>query len=93
LKKILCIDYFFPPLMTGWWIGLGVIKFLPEFGWQPIVISAADRSLASPFQQLIQQHLAPDESFDATIFQQWHLLGIAQVGVGLGNLTEPSTFG
>ena len=28
--------------MTGWWIGLGVIKFLPEFGWQPIVISAAE---------------------------------------------------
>jgi len=42
LKKILCIDYCFPPLMGGWWIGLGVIKFLPEFDWQPIVISAAE---------------------------------------------------
>ncbi len=42
MKKVLCIDYFFPPLIGGWWIGLGRIKFLPEFGWQPIVVTAAE---------------------------------------------------
>lgn len=42
MKKALCLDYFFPPLIGGWWIGLGVIKFLPEFGWQPTVVSAAE---------------------------------------------------
>ncbi len=42
MRKILCLDYHFPPLIGGWWIGLGVIKFLPEFGWQPTVVSAAE---------------------------------------------------
>jgi hypothetical protein len=42
VKKVLCIDYFFPPFIGSWWIGLGRIKFLPDFGWQPIVVSAAE---------------------------------------------------
>lgn len=42
MKRVLCIDYFFPPLMGGWWIGTGVIKFLPDLGWQPVVLSAAE---------------------------------------------------
>ncbi|MDD5038720.1 MAG: glycosyltransferase [Dehalococcoidales bacterium] len=42
MKKVLCIDYFFPPLMGGWWIGTGVIKFLPKLGWQPTVLAAAE---------------------------------------------------
>jgi len=41
MKKVLFIYYFFPPLM-GDWRGVGFARFLPEFGWQPIVISAAD---------------------------------------------------
>ena len=31
----------------------------------------------------VGQHLAADEGFDAAVFQQRHLLGVAQVGVGL----------
>jgi len=41
MKKVLFIYYHFPPLL-GDWRGLGFVKFLPEFGWQPIVISAAE---------------------------------------------------
>ena len=36
MKKVLCIDYFFPPLMTGGFIGTGVIKYLPDLGWLPV---------------------------------------------------------
>ena len=39
MKKILFIDYFFPPLAADW-RGTAFVKLLPEFGWQPIVISA-----------------------------------------------------
>ncbi len=42
MKKVLCIDYFFPPLMGGWFGGHRLIRFLPELGWQPVVLSAAE---------------------------------------------------
>ncbi len=48
MKKALCIYYFFPPLISGWWIGLGRIKHLPEFGWQPIVVSADPERITYP---------------------------------------------
>ena len=41
MKKVLFICYHFPPIIRGW-RGLGIVKFLHEFGWQPIVISAAE---------------------------------------------------
>ena len=41
MKKVLFIYYHFPPIM-GDWRGLGFVRLLPEFGWQPIVISAAE---------------------------------------------------
>ena len=40
MKNVLFIDYFFPPLL-GDWRGIGFAEHLPEFGWRPIVISAA----------------------------------------------------
>ncbi len=41
MKKVLFIDYFFPPLLAVW-RDVALTKFLPELGWQPIVISAAE---------------------------------------------------
>jgi glycosyltransferase involved in cell wall biosynthesis len=41
MNKVLFIYYHFSPLL-GDWRGLGFVKFLSEFGWQPIVISAAE---------------------------------------------------
>ena len=43
MKKVLFITYFFPPL-GGAGVGrtLKFAKYLPEFGWQPIIISAAE---------------------------------------------------
>ncbi|HMT12896.1 MAG TPA: glycosyl transferase, partial [Ignavibacteria bacterium] len=43
MKKVLIISYYFPP--SG---GPGVqrvlkfVKYLPEFGWQPIVLTVKD---------------------------------------------------
>jgi len=39
LKNVLYLDYFFPPLEADW-RGIAFAKYLPEFGWKPIVISA-----------------------------------------------------
>lgn len=39
MKKVLFIDYFFPPLAADW-RGVAFAKLLPTFGWQPIVMSA-----------------------------------------------------
>lgn len=39
MKKVLFIDYFFPPLAADW-RGVAFAKLLPEFGWRPIVVSA-----------------------------------------------------
>lgn len=41
MKKVLFIDYFFPPMAADW-RGVAFAKFLPQFGWQPVVVSAAD---------------------------------------------------
>jgi len=41
MKKVMLIDYFFPPLAADW-RGIAFVKYLPGLGWEPIVISAAD---------------------------------------------------
>jgi len=79
LKKVLCIYYFFPPLVAGWWVGLGRIKFMPEFGWQPIVVSAAesvsyakDYSLLKTMPDSIEVHRVghPEPSRELTFARQ-----------------------
>ncbi len=39
MKKILLITYDFPPAMSGVRRVIKFIKYLPEFGWQPIVLT------------------------------------------------------
>ena len=39
MKNVLYLDYFFPPLEADW-RGIAFAKYLPEFGWNPTVISA-----------------------------------------------------
>lgn len=54
MKKVLFITYFFPPL-GGAGVGrsLKFSKYLPDFGWQPIVISAAESvSYGKDYSQL-----------------------------------------
>lgn len=64
MKKVIFIAYFFPPLGgAGVWRSLKFAKYLPEFGWQPIIISAAasvsygkDWSLLEEIPQEIEIH-------------------------------------
>lgn len=42
MKKVLFIDYHFPPLIGGWRAIGSFVKYLPEFGWQAVVLSAAE---------------------------------------------------
>ncbi|MBF0532476.1 MAG: glycosyltransferase [Candidatus Omnitrophica bacterium] len=42
MKNILVIDYYFPPLLGSMVGGFKLIRFLPDLGWQPIVVSAAE---------------------------------------------------
>jgi len=58
MKKVLFIYYHFPPMM-GDWRGLGFAKFLPEFGWQPIVISADENVNYKKDYSLLRE--VPDE--------------------------------
>ena len=39
MKKVLFIDYFFPPLLWGWRAAT-VARYFAELGWQPVVICA-----------------------------------------------------
>jgi glycosyltransferase involved in cell wall biosynthesis len=41
VRNVLFLDYFFPPLL-GDWRGAAFSKLLPEYGWRPIVVSAAE---------------------------------------------------
>ncbi len=42
MKKVLFVYYMFPPLIGGWRAIASFVRFLPEFGWQAIVLTAAD---------------------------------------------------
>jgi len=44
MNKVLFITFFFPPLSgAGVWRSLKYAKYLPNYGWKPIVISADER--------------------------------------------------
>lgn len=58
MKKVLFIYYHYPPIMGGTG-GLGFVKLLPEFGWRPIVISAAESVSYEKDYSLLRE--VPDE--------------------------------
>lgn len=54
MKKVLFIDYFFPPLVADI-RGIAFVKILPGFEWQPIVISAAESVRYDKDYSLLQE--------------------------------------
>src|SRR5437879_13642453 len=52
MKTILMIAFHYPPLSGGSGIHrtLKFSKYLPEFGWQPIVLTASQQAYSSPVQ-------------------------------------------
>lgn len=60
MKKVLFITYFWVPSgkATVHW-PLHIIKYLPEFGWQPIVLTAEGDMFASKDESM-QKDVSPD---------------------------------
>ncbi len=54
MKRVLFIDYFFPPLAADY-RGTAFVKLLPEFKWEPIVISADERVSYDKDYSLLQE--------------------------------------
>jgi glycosyltransferase involved in cell wall biosynthesis len=56
MKKVLFITYFWPPSgkATVHW-PLRIIKHLPEFGWQPVVLTADEDTFSSKDESLLEE--------------------------------------
>jgi glycosyltransferase involved in cell wall biosynthesis len=67
VKKLLVIAYFFPPAgVVGVYRTLKFVKYLPEFGWQPVVLTVSngkfpvyDESLVKLIPEGVPVHTAP----------------------------------
>lgn len=44
MKKVLCIDYHFPPMRGAWVGGFQKLRFVERFGWDPVVVTAAENA-------------------------------------------------
>ena len=55
---------------------------LVEVAGEADLVADLGGGLVDPGVGRVGQHFAADEGFDAALFQQRHLLGVAQVGVG-----------
>jgi hypothetical protein len=78
VKKLLVIAYFFPPAgAVGVYRTLKFVKYLPEFGWEPVVLTVSngkfpiyDESLMKLIPEGLEVHRCPafevfNEGFDA----------------------------
>jgi len=66
MKKVLYIDYTFPPLASDF-RAAALARFLPEFGWQPIIVSASELVSYDKDYNLLQQ--VPSET---QVHRVWH---------------------
>jgi hypothetical protein len=66
MKKVLYIDYVFPPLASDF-RAAALARLLPKFGWQPIVVSASERVSYDKDYDLLKQ--VPSET---EIHRIWH---------------------
>jgi hypothetical protein len=74
MKKVLIISYYFPP--SG---GPGVqrvlkfVKYLPQFGWQPVVLTVKDADFPARDESLMQE-IPPDvKVYRSDIFEPYDL--------------------
>lgn len=57
MKKVLLVAYHFPPVKgsSGLHRTLAMARYLPEFGWQPSVLSASPKAYENTGNELLQQ--------------------------------------
>jgi hypothetical protein len=74
LKKVLIVSYYFPP--SG---GPGVqrvlkfVKYLPEFGWEPIVLTVEDGDFPARDESLLKEIPENTKVFRTKIFEPYGL--------------------
>ncbi len=74
MKKVLIITYYFPP--SG---GPGVqrvlkfVKYLPEFGWQPVVLSVADAEYPARDESLLDEIPSTVTVYRSKIFEPYKI--------------------
>lgn len=72
MKKVLVLSYYFPPLgLSGVQRTTKFVKYLPDFGWQPVVITARPGSYFAFDQTLLEDipesvHVERTRSLDPT---------------------------
>src|SRR5665648_312313 len=63
LKRVLIITYYFPPRPGVASLRLkGLAKYLPEFGWEPVILTAALPGVPDKSFRVIQTSYPGDES-------------------------------
>ena len=74
MKKVLIISYYFPP--SG---GPGVqrilkfVKYLPEFGWEPLVLTVEDGDFPARDESLLSEVPADIKVYRTKIFEPYNL--------------------
>lgn len=74
MKKVLIITYYFPP--SG---GPGVqrvlkfVKYLPEFGWQPVVLTVTDADYPARDESLLDEIPSSVHVYRSKIFEPYRL--------------------
>ncbi|MBN2029336.1 glycosyltransferase family 4 protein [bacterium] len=69
MKKVLFISYYFPPMgLSGVQRSAKFVKYLPEFGWEPIVLTVKDVLYhaydPNLLKELVKTKIIRTESFD-----------------------------
>ncbi|MDI6739276.1 MAG: glycosyl transferase family 1, partial [Candidatus Edwardsbacteria bacterium] len=60
MKRLLVLSYYFPPLgMSGVQRVLKLVKYLPRFGWQPVVVTPGFTGTYAYDQDLLAEAAAP----------------------------------
>lgn len=69
MKKVLWVSYLFPPIHCGVGRTIKVVKYLPTYGWLPVVLSVK-RSKFSPFRDA---SVMKDIPSDVEVHRTWSL--------------------
>jgi len=70
MKRVLIITYHFPPRPTVASLRpLGLARFLPEFGWEPVILTAALPGKPDPYFKVIETQYHDSLGFGKRLFK------------------------
>ncbi len=93
-KKVLMVAYYFPPLGgAGVQRILKFVKYLPQFGWEPVVLTVKDIDYPALDESLLEEIPSAAEIFRSGSFDPQRLLYIFNVLAGKKKDTKLSASG